>query len=171
MNLDLQVYVHDKLHLQIRYRLHPEWWNAYCKKINSWDLIQKKISCWKSSNKSKSFHKRVLWQCQHHQTHHSNMSSSKGAAWYLSEGCLANSRISAWILRREDDLLILVQCSRWCYVLIDWWGRIILYLRLLMKSFLLVYSDKAENRSLGNLLNKGDEVVLWLLHLLEGQLR
>ena len=34
---------------------------------------------------------------------HSNISSSKGAAWYLSEGSNANSRISAWIRRKDGD--------------------------------------------------------------------
>ena len=36
------------------------------------------------------------------------MSSSNGAAEYLSEGSCANSLISACILRRDGDLLMLV---------------------------------------------------------------
>ena len=35
---------------------------------------------------------------------HSNMSCSRGAAWYWSEGSMDSSRMSAWIRRREGDL-------------------------------------------------------------------
>mmetsp|Transcript_2217 Transcript_2217/g.2848 ORF Transcript_2217/g.2848 Transcript_2217/m.2848 type:complete len:101 (-) Transcript_2217:128-430(-) len=50
---------------------------------------------------------------------HSNMSSSRGAAWYRSEGSIASSLTSAWMRRREGDLLMSVLSSPvLCYALL-----------------------------------------------------
>ncbi len=57
------------------------------------------------------------------QTHHSNMSFSSGCAWYLSEGSIVNSLISAWILRSAGDFDIL-SCKKldWVKIGITWFA-------------------------------------------------
>lgn len=96
-----------------------EWWSACMHSdIRKWQWLYSVRK--PHTNYSKSLWMQLSCQCMPYiliikimlhcgrQTHHSNMSLSNGAAWYWSDGSMASSRTSAWMRRRDGDLLMIL---------------------------------------------------------------